>query len=207
MSKVYKYAAGLTHTPLVMETLGSDDVFPRRGNNDAKVGTGLEALEREAYEKGFRAGEKAGFEFGRQKAEVLFSGLAKIIEEIAAYKERLYKPCVREMTELSLAMARKVVQRELELQNDTVLTCVSAALKSVVAGGDITIKVNPTDLELIRQNKGELLKYGDGIKSVSIEGSDDISRGGCLIDTRFGEVDATVDSVMEEFEERLRDAH
>ncbi|MFQ5736014.1 MAG: FliH/SctL family protein [Thermodesulfobacteriota bacterium] len=210
MSRIYKHTPGLEHArPLVMEPLASGGVFTGgRSNNDA-VGGGTTAatIEREAYARGFKSGEKAGFELGRQKAEILFSGLGKIMDELSGFKASLYAPCVEEMVELSLAIARKVLHCELETNKDSVLSCVQGALKSVVAGGEITIKVNPRDLDIIRQHAPQLAKHGDGVQDVAMEGDDSIARGGCVIDTRFGEIDATIDSVMEELEAHLRDAH
>ena len=79
--------------------------------------------------------------------------------------------------------------------------------KGGAQGGDITVKVNPKDFDVIRQHKGELIRYGDGIKNFAIENDEKIARGGCLIDTRFGEVDATMESALEEIGQRLKDAN
>lgn len=209
MSRIYKHAVGFKHTPLFIETLGPDDIFPVTDEERAqnKFGSERAALERAAYENGFKAGEKAGFELGRQKADVLFSGLGGIIDELESFKRRIYGPCMDEMKELVLAIARKVIHRELELKDDTVLSCVETALQSVVAGGEITIRVNPRDLELMRRHRPELIRSGAGIKSVAIEGDEGVTKGGCAIETRHGEIDATIESVIEEIEARLRDAH
>jgi len=209
MSRIYKHAVGFEHTPLFIETLGPDDIFPmtEEERRHGKVGSDRAALEKEAYENGFKAGEKAGFELGRQKAEVLFSGLGGIIEELESFKQRIYGPCMDEMKELVLAIARKVIHRELELKDDSVLSCVEIALQSVVAGGEITIRVNPRDLDLMRRHRPEIIRSGEGIKSVIIDGDESIAKGGCAIETRHGEIDATIESVIEEIEARLRDAH
>ena len=209
MSRIYKHAVGFQHTPLFIETLGPNDIFPvtDEDRRQGKVGSNREAIEREAYENGFTAGEKAGFEFGKQKADVLFSGLAGVMGELESFKHSLYGPCVNEMKELVLTIARKVIHRELEIKEDSVLSCVEMALQSVVAGGNITIRVNPRDLDLMRRHRPEIVRSGEGIKSVTIEADESISKGGCVIETRHGEIDATVESVIAEIEARLKDAH
>ena len=108
------------------------------------------------------------------------------------------------MVELCIAISRKVLQRELELKRDGIVECVRTALKSVVAGGEITIKVNPKDQDILLLHKGELVKYGDGVKGVKVEADESVSRGGCLVDTNFGEIDASIDSIMTEIEEKLK---
>lgn len=189
--------------------LGSVDslekIVPEPASTD-DVGTRLEALERKAYENGFRAGEKAGFEFGRKKAEVHFNGLEGILSELASFRESLYARCEREMTELCLTIAKKVIHRETEIKEDGVLSCLRAALKPVVAGGEITIRVNPKDLEVASNNRPELLRLSS-VKGMSFESGEDIARGGCMVSTNFGEIDATIDSAICEIEEKLRDAY
>lgn len=208
MSKIYKMPsnAGLKAEPFVMERLSSFSGEEAKASyNAGKVGGDVVALEREAYERGFAAGEKAGFEFGRQKAEVLFQGLGGILEEMTTFKERLYKPCEQEIVELSLAISKKVIQREAEVRKEVVLDCVRAGLKALVAAGEVLLRVNPKDLEVIHQYKSEFARYSDGVKGVSIEADENVSRGGCVIETTYGEVDVTFEGILSEIEERLRD--
>lgn len=171
------------------------------------IGNRAEIIEKEAYEMGFLAGEKAGFEFGAKKAEVHFSGLEGLIRDIASFREELFKACEREMTGLCLAIARKVVQREVEIREDGILECLRTALRAVVAGGEITVRVNPKDFEAVNQGRPELLKYCGGVKGMNVEPDELVSRGGALISTDFGEIDATVTSIMDEIEEKLADAY
>ncbi len=208
LSRIYR-DTGSSAEPYILEDLGlSPSPFETaEGTLDGKnVGGNIEAIEREAYERGFAAGERAGFEFGKQKAEVLFNGIAGLLEALSTLKETLHKPCEDEMVELCVAISRKVLQRELELKREGIVECVRTALKSVVAGGEITIKVNPKDQDILLSHKGELARYGDGVKGVKIESDESVSRGGCLVDTNFGEIDASIDSVMTEIEEKLKGA-
>lgn len=214
MSRIFK-VAGVPATPFVLERLcplkavgpGAAGIHESGGGADKNVGGNIVAIEKEAYERGFAAGEKAGFELGRQKADVLFSGIAKVLDRLSTLKKSLCAPCEKEMVELTIAISKKVIQRELEIKKETVLECVKAALKSVVAGGEITIKANPKDLAVLLQYKGEIAKYGDGVKGVKLEADESVARGGCLIDTNFGEIDASMDSVMAEIEEKLKSGY
>lgn len=206
MSRIFKNTdRAVDAGPFVLEFIGSSGKgAASRDRQGEKVGGDLVSVEREAYEKGFTAGEKAGFDLGVRKAEVLFNGLAKVLEELTEFKEGLYGPCEQEMLGLSLAIARKVIHREVE-KKDSVLDCVRVAIKSVVAAGEILIKVNPKDLEVLNNNKSELGRFsGSGVKGLKIEADPEIDKGGCVIETNYGEVDAAIDSVIADIEERLR---
>lgn len=199
-NNILKEKKGPAAEPFVMET------FAASGAGRRKVGDQAVDIERKAYEEGFATGEKAGFDLGRKKAEVIFSGLEGLLAEISTFKETLFTKCEREMVELALAIARKVIQREVSVSGDVVLECVRAALRTAVAGGKVTVRVNPKDVEIITEHREELVKYTEGLKSLVIEGDGAVARGGALIDSNFGEVDATIDGVISEIEERLRDA-
>ncbi len=213
-SRIYKNARTKVNAePLVMESLwepAKENETPQglqEHPHEKKVGDNILALEKEAYEIGFNAGERAGFELGKQKAEVAFNGLGKILEELTAFRENLYKSCEKEMVELAIAISRKVIQREVQIKKDGVLDCVRAAMKAVMASGEIVIRVNTKDLDIISQYKDELVRYGNGVKGVVVCGDEAIARGGCIVETNYGEVDATLDSVMSEIEEKLKNAY
>lgn len=183
-----------------------EEIIPEPAHSE-DIGSKIEALEREAYEKGFHAGEKAGFEFGRKKAEVLFSGVEGVMNELSSFKQSLFSKCEKEMVELCLAIAKKVIQRETVIKEDGILECLRAALKAVVAGGQISVRVNPKDLEVAIANKAELARFCGSAKGMSIEADETISKGGCAISTNFGEIDATIDTALQEVEEKLKDAY
>lgn len=205
LSKIFKDEGSANAEPFILESHGIIiEGLPEE--NEAKVGTSIEAIERDAYERGFKAGERAGFDFGKQKAEALFSGLSKVLEELSNFKDSLHKPCEKEVLELCLAISKKVVQRELELKEDSVLASVRAGLKAIAGAGEISIKVNSKDLEVLHSNKGDLVKFGNGVKGVILESDDAVSKGGCVITTNYGEVDATIETLMAEIDERLRNA-
>lgn len=206
-SNVFKNASVLINAePFDLDIEHLEEIHPL-SEHPEDIGTRMESLEREAYEKGFRAGEKAGFEFGRQKADVLFSGIEGILNELSQFRPSLFAKCEREMAELCLSIARKVIHRETNIKEDGVLDILRAAMKSVVAGGEISIRVNPKDLEVVNSNRAELSRFCGGVKGVSVEADETVSRGGCIIATNFGEIDATIETALGEIEEKLIDAY
>lgn len=190
--------------PFVMEDFGGNGPAPEK--EAETVGDDVVEIERQAYEKGFASGEKAGYEMGLEKARVAFQGIDGVLKELNSFGEKLARNCERDVTELALAVARKVVQREIETREETVVDCVRAALDLVVASGRIVVKVNPRDLEVLHDHTSELARGMDGLKGLSVEGDESVSRGGCVLETNYGEVDATIDGIMAEIEEKLRDA-
>jgi len=129
------------------------------------------------------------------------------LNELSTFKQSLYSKCEREMVELSLSIAKKVIQRETVIKEDGVLECLRAALRAVVAGGQIAVRVNPKDLDMVNANRAELARFSGAAKGMSVESDETISRGGCAISTNFGEIDATIETALQEVEEKLNDAY
>lgn len=208
LSKVFKESAVfINHEPFMLGLVEVNDIPEPEILDEENIGGRPEEIERAAYERGFHAGEKAGFEFGRQKAEVLFNGLGTVLHELSSFKDTLFKSCEREMLELSLAVAKKVIQREVEAKEDGVLECVRHAMRAVAGGGEITVKLNPKEIEVVKQHKSELARFHGNVKGLNMEADESIAKGGCVVSSNYGEVDATIGSILQEIEEKLNDAY
>lgn len=118
----------------------------------------LEEMERDAYEKGFAAGEKAGLEMGAQKAEVLLSRIERMIREIEEYRTRIIEEIEPQLLELSSDIARKVILEELSLKPELMVAIVREAMRKLERTGPITIKMNPAVQELFKRLKPQLLE-------------------------------------------------
>ncbi|VAW34539.1 hypothetical protein MNBD_DELTA02-777 [hydrothermal vent metagenome] len=164
-----------------------------------------QAVERESYERGFAAGEKAGFELGRQKAEGLFNKIGEMIEELSSLKETAFKDLEGEIIELTLALADKIASREIDADDEAVISNIKRAMQVASTTGDIIVKVNPRDRDVLFKYKEDLARYGVGVEGVRIETDDSVARGGCFLETSYGVVDATVHGIIGELKEKLDD--
>ncbi|OGQ51938.1 MAG: hypothetical protein A3J24_01815 [Deltaproteobacteria bacterium RIFCSPLOWO2_02_FULL_53_8] len=170
-------------------------------------GSGLvgnaEAAEREAYELGFKAGERAGFVVGTQKTAITCAAIVRLLDEMTVIRDELYKSAEVELTALAMTIAKKVIGRELETSNEVVLSAVKAAACALSGGRELNIKINPKDMETLKEHKAEILEYGMG-KGVRLRSDDGIARGGCTVETSFQEADATIEGCLLAIEERLK---
>jgi len=207
LSKVFKQPGGKGGNiePFVLKDIEPGTYEPEAQDGEHNRESELLAIEREAYEKGFSAGEKAGFELGRQKAEKLFQSLQGVLDELTTFKESLYEEVEKEVIELALLIARKIIHHDVESDRESVMRSVRRAMKVAATSGEITIKVNPRDMEVMLRYKDELARFGVGVKGVRIEGDESVGKGGCFIETNYGVVDATVEGLLAEIEEKLKD--
>lgn len=183
-----------------------------RGNPAPSVDTPLppgmqqriEALGKEAYEKAFLLGEKAGRELGEAAVTSMVEKLARLIEEISTLRATLLVESERELVELSFRIARAIVGEEVETRPDVVLEGARRAIQRIGGEGRITLRVHPSDANHVWKARDTLFPYLSGKGDISVEPDDTIDRGGCLAVTDFSEADATIDGQFDVLQEHLR---
>lgn len=129
--------------PKLSETLNSSNV--------------LDDIEKDAYERGFDVGEKAGFAMGEEKAKILIEKLASIIKELTMLKENTIKELEQQIIEAVVSIARKIILGELSTNPKQIVAMTKEALMKLERIGQITIKINPFLYEIFMKNKPEIL--------------------------------------------------
>ena len=135
--------------------------------------------------------KKKGYDDGFQE------GLAQLNEKILALdneKKRLRHEMNQLILPLALKAAKKIVAGELQAHPETIVNIVLQALAPVMQNHKITIYVNKEDKELLEAEKSKLKEKLEQIESLSIKERDDISAGGCMIETESGIINATIEN-------------
>ena len=68
---------------------------------------------------------------------------------------------------------------------------------------ELTVRLSPREYDLVLEHKAEILSEKSETKKISIVRDEDISPGGCVIETLYGEVDARLETCMDEAEKLL----
>jgi flagellar assembly protein FliH len=179
---------------------------------DSETGLPVQDAEQQAYCRGFGDGERKGYELGEQaglesamqKLESLLTGGHKLLGELGDLHRQACRDVEADLVQLALAVARKIVDREVSLGPETVARIIRQALNRVEHAGRITIKLNPADLELLADIKPQLLSGLPEADRAAFEADEGIARGGCLIATDGGEVDARIERQFQVVEEAFR---
>lgn len=173
-----------------------------------------EQAQREGYQRGYEEGYQHGAHEARQHAdaelqrtlESLRAQLQQLVEDIRAQHEAYLQHAESQMLELTLEVMRKVVREELKLQPAHVLAIVRDTLRRVQRFEHLRLRVNPLDLETVRQHRPTLLQIVDGIEGIEIVEDRRVDPGGCIIETEQGVYDARIRTQLSEIERVLREA-
>src|SRR5689334_22909952 len=138
----------------------------------------LAALEREAFAKGYAQGERAGIEAGGKRAEAMLRRVAQTLTDLASLRETLIQQTERQMVQLSITIARRIVHREVSLDPELIAAMAHVALKKLGTSSPATIRLHPEDYTVVA-HEGET--WGNG--NVKVVPDPGVSRGGCLVES------------------------
>ncbi|CCB88168.1 HrpE/YscL family type III secretion apparatus protein [Simkania negevensis] len=142
---------------------------------------------KEECEKVLKKAEEAGFN----------KGLTEFNKQILLYEQKMKvveHDLQKMILPLALKAAKKIVGRELETRPDTIVDIVRQTLKPVTQNHHIKIYVNKKDREILEEKKQDLRKSLDQVQTFSIEEREDVSPGGCIIETEAGIINASLEN-------------
>ena len=172
---------------------------------EAQVEERLKGVEKDAYKKGFEQGREDGYAEGRAEVQRLVDRLHIVLEKTMDKRSEILQEAETEVVELVLLIARKVIKTISENQKNVVLSNVVQALRKLKSRGDVIIRVNIADLGLATEHVKDFMAMAEAAKSITVVEDTTIDRGGCIIETDFGQIDARISSQLHEIEEKILD--
>jgi len=183
---------------------GNSGFFPDSEKVSIDNGTSQENIRESAYNEGFLKGEKTGKESERERLQNIFDTFGTAITELEKLRETLNFNAEKGAVELALAIAEKVISHEVSINKEILLGVLKRALEKVIDPEKIKIRINKLDLQFINESGYQISGLTDDPKDVIVEGDDTISRGGCVIETGFGSIDARIENQLEMVGDLLR---
>jgi flagellar assembly protein FliH len=111
---------------------------------------------------------------------------------------------------LSVEIARKIVRREIEKDDEFIIDAVKAGLHQLSSRQDLKIRVNSADSEMVKEHRDDLTASFDGMPPVEVIEDRRVPQGGWIVESTSGRLDGRVDTQLNEIErsltETLRDA-
>lgn len=162
-----------------------------------------ENIKATAHQDGYKEGHEQGFLEGQNEVNRLVERVHKIVESVMVRREEILCETEQQIVELVLLMTRKVVKIISENQKTVVLSNVLAALKKIRTRGNITLRVNTEDLKLTTAHVDEFIKRIENVNGISVIEDSAVDKGGCIVETDFGAIDARISSQLAELENKI----
>ncbi len=127
-----------------------------------------------------------------------------LLEAATAEARQIVLGADTQIVELVLAITRKIIYDELEERPEVILGIVRAALERVRDQNHINIHVSLDDYESILQARNELQSIVGSEQTLMVTADTVLTRGGCMIETSFGTVEAGVDTQLDSIRRALQ---
>ena len=145
--------------------------------------------EQEAYARGVEDGERALSEqLVRQRADLRHIQ-NRVFAELEGAIPQVIRDCEQALIAIAWETARKVVN-SLEITPAMIEKALEEALGSLCQTGRVRVQLHAEDLALIERVNSPILFKDLGGERIRLEASPEVGRGGCLVFTDFGTVDA-----------------
>lgn len=172
-----------------------------------KIEQEKEAAKKEGFEKGYQegqtAGEKEAYQAKSEEIAALINQLAQKVSNFNSKLEARIPKLEEEVLLLVRKISEKVITKELSLNQEVIKDIIQQAMNSVNQGEKIKVKINPDYIENFNECRKELLENNDLAQEIKIISDSSIDSAGCIIETDFGGIDATVASQIDEIEAKV----
>ncbi len=158
---------------------------------------------KESFSKGFVEGENSGILSERHRVEPALEMLQAAVLELRKCRELLIADFEKSSVELAIAIAEKIVCHEVSINQETVVDVLKRAATQTGGNEILKIRINPSELQCIEEAGLSLSDLTS--ENATLEGDSAVPSGGCVIETDFGCVDATISHQFEAVAEALRE--
>lgn len=157
----------------------------------------------ESKKQGYDTGYEAGYQDGQKEADRLVERMHSILDNVMKRREEILSETEYQIVELVVLMARKVVKIISENQRTVIMNNVLQALKKVKGRGDVTIRVNLADAKLTTEHIQDFIDRVEAVKGITVVEDTTVEKGGCIVETDFGAIDARISSQLTELEQKI----
>jgi flagellar biosynthesis/type III secretory pathway protein FliH len=180
------------------------DAQAARNEADQIVATArLEAdsIRERAYAEGVAAGRAEASAQAAPAVQALGAAIVQVEEERAQLASEMEEAAVS----LALQIADKALTAAITAHPERVVDVVRGALRCLVERERVTILVHPGDMELVREATDGLVGQLGGIEHIDVQEERRMGRGGAIVRSTAGEIDARVETKLERAREILQE--
>ena len=155
----------------------------------------------QARQSGFQDGLRRGREEAAAAVQQTLDRLAQTLRELAELKRKMRNEAEQELVKLSLAIARRILYRELTTDPDSIHGIVHAALQKLQNREIVRVRVYPAGATAVRAAFERMTSSA----AVEIVADTGLETGAILFETALGDLDASVETQLQEIQRGFAD--
>ncbi len=154
----------------------------------------LEEEGRAAFEEQKRLGFEAGIQEGKMEmATRMIESMARTVDSMGEMEEAVTRAVTRSL---------RVILGEMD-DDELIRKVVTQALSKVRNQKRLTLRCSSKELETVRESMGSILKRYPEISFVDVVPDQRLEKGGCILESDMGVVDASLDKQIQAIESAL----
>ncbi|MGC8815795.1 MAG: FliH/SctL family protein, partial [bacterium] len=155
----------------------------------------------QAYNQGYSQGYNEIKNQLEKEYQQKIEELTNEIKNILNLKESLVKEMEKDIVELAIKVAEKVINKKIEEEPELVSNYLMELLPKIEQAKNITIWINPNEIEYVKISKEKFKNLVEDVENINIAPDSRIEKGGCIIETNFGKIDARISTKLEVLKE------
>jgi len=163
----------------------------------ADAATRADSIAEDARKKAHDEGHTAGTQAADREMSEMLASMRNLVDMARLERHKIIEAAEPELVRLALGIAERVIHSQIALDRGVVVEMAKAAIERLVDRESITVRVNPADIERMREHREDMLAMGD-VKNVRIIEDQRVDRGGVLVETDAGSVDAKISTQLGE---------
>jgi flagellar assembly protein FliH len=188
-----------------------------------KAEADVEVIRKEAHSRGLEQGRQEGL---RQAAEQIQKRATEIadktsrdglsttlpamksaVQALVIERDRWLAEWESTAVRLAAAIAERLIKRQLELKPDLAPEMIKSALQLAAGTPQIRLRVHPDDAALLGEHAAEVVRALASAGEAEIVADPSLTKGGCLIQTNHGTIDARLETLLERIVSELLESH
>lgn len=173
----------------------------------AEAREAADRIRREAQQAGQRQARDAAQQQGRAETErrlaTALPALERALESLQRDKNQHLQQCERQVVRLALAIAERVIRRELSSRPEITLDLIREALQLAASNDRVTLHLNPEDYDTWREPLARLMAQRSETQKLECLPDPDVTLGGCVVKTEFGSIDQQFQAQLARIAEEL----
>ena len=154
-------------------------------------------IESQAKRDGFDQGVADGRAAAHAEMDEMLETMRGLIEMARIERHKIIEGAEPEILRLSVAIAERILAHHVAIEPSTALEMTRSAIARLVSRETVTVRVNPADLETMREHREQLMSMND-IDNLRIIEDQRVDRGGVLLETDAGTIDAKISTQLRE---------
>ena len=190
-------------TPMAWRSTSTPPPTPKPAQvpavNAAASDSGEEAA-KEAYQRGFSEGRTIGQEQAAAELQPVMDRLSRSLAELVSLRSRMRKTAEADLLKLAIAIARRVLHRELTLDPGSIEGLIRVALEKLESRELCRVRVHPDQEPVIRT-----LLARFSAAPVELFPDPTLQCGDVLFETAHGTLDGSIEAQLQEIERGFAD--